>query len=49
MKLDITPSGQACGASVRGVDLSKPLTKGPWLPFARPGWSIRCSPFRTRN
>lgn len=27
MKLDITPSGQACGASVRGVDLSKPLAK----------------------
>lgn len=25
MKLDITPSGQACGATVRGVDLSKPL------------------------
>lgn len=23
--LDITPSGQACGASVRGVDLSQPL------------------------
>jgi taurine dioxygenase len=27
MKLDITPSGQACGATVRGVDLSKPLVK----------------------
>jgi taurine dioxygenase len=27
MKLDITPSGQACGAAVRGVDLSKPMTK----------------------
>jgi taurine dioxygenase len=27
MKLEITPSGQACGASVRGVDLSKPLAK----------------------
>ena len=27
MKLDITPSGQACGATVRGVDLSKPLAK----------------------
>ena len=27
MKLDITPSGQACGATVRGVDLSKPMTK----------------------
>lgn len=27
MKLDITPSGQACGAHVRGIDLSKPLTK----------------------
>ncbi len=25
MKLDVTPSGQACGASVRGVDLAKPL------------------------
>lgn len=25
MRLDITPSGQACGATVRGVDLSKPL------------------------
>ena len=25
MGLDITPSGQACGASVRGVDLSAPL------------------------
>jgi taurine dioxygenase len=27
MKLDITPSGQACGATVRGVDLSKPLAR----------------------
>ena len=27
MKRDITPSGQACGATVRGVDLSKPLAK----------------------
>ena len=27
MKLDITPSGQACGATVRGVDMSKPLAK----------------------
>jgi taurine dioxygenase len=27
MKLDITPSGQACGAAVRGVDLSQPMTK----------------------
>ncbi len=27
MKLDITPSGQACGATVCGVDLSKPLAK----------------------
>lgn len=27
MTLDITPSGQACGATVRGVDLSKPLAK----------------------
>ena len=27
MKLEIKPSGQACGASVRGVDLSKPLSK----------------------
>lgn len=27
MKVDITPSGQACGATVRGVDLSKPLAK----------------------
>jgi taurine dioxygenase len=27
MKLEVTPSGQACGASVRGVDLSKPLPK----------------------
>ena len=27
MRLDITPSGQACGATVRGVDLSKPLAK----------------------
>jgi taurine dioxygenase len=27
MKLDITPSGQACGATVRGVDLLKPLAK----------------------
>lgn len=25
MPLDITPSGQACGASVRGVDLTQPL------------------------
>lgn len=28
MPLDITPSGQACGASVRGVDLSKSLSDG---------------------
>lgn len=28
MTLDITPSGQACGAIVRGVDLSKPLSDG---------------------
>jgi taurine dioxygenase len=27
MKLDITPSGQSCGAAVRGLDLSKPMTK----------------------
>ena len=27
MKLEITPSGQACGAAVRGADLSKPMTK----------------------
>lgn len=27
MKLDVTPSGQACGATVRGVDLTQPLTK----------------------
>ncbi|MCA8899834.1 MAG: TauD/TfdA family dioxygenase [Hyphomonas sp.] len=27
MKLDVTPSGQACGASVRGVDLTQPLDK----------------------
>jgi len=27
MKLDITPSGQACGAAVRGVDLSTPLSR----------------------
>lgn len=27
MSLTITPSGEACGASVRGVDLSKPLLK----------------------
>jgi taurine dioxygenase len=27
MTLDIAPSGQACGASVRGVDLSKPLSE----------------------
>ena len=27
MALEVTPSGQACGASVRGVDLSKPLSK----------------------
>ncbi len=26
MALDITPCGQSCGASVRGVDLSKPLS-----------------------
>lgn len=26
MALDITPSGEACGASVRGLDLSKPLS-----------------------
>ena len=25
MNLTVTPSGQACGATVRGVDLSKPL------------------------
>jgi len=28
MTLDITPSGQACGATVRSVDLSKPLADG---------------------
>ncbi len=27
MTLKITPSGQACGAAIRGVDLSKPLSK----------------------
>lgn len=27
MKLDITPSGQACGAAIRGVDLSTPLSR----------------------
>jgi len=27
MTLEITPSGQACGASVRGADLSKPLSE----------------------
>lgn len=27
MSLTVTPSGQACGASVRGVDLSKPLAR----------------------
>ncbi|MBD3771585.1 MAG: TauD/TfdA family dioxygenase [Rhodobacterales bacterium] len=26
MSLEITPSGQACGATVRGVDLTQPLT-----------------------
>lgn len=26
MGLEITPSGQACGASIRGVDLSRPLS-----------------------
>jgi len=26
MALEITPSGAACGAFVRGVDLTKPLT-----------------------
>jgi taurine dioxygenase len=25
MKLEVTPSGQACGATVRGVDLTRPL------------------------
>ena len=25
MTLEITPSGQACGAEIRGVDLSAPL------------------------
>ena len=28
MALEITPSGQSCGAIVRGVDLSRPLTDG---------------------
>ena len=28
MKLDITPSGQACGAQVRGADLSTPIAPG---------------------
>jgi len=28
MTLDITPSGEACGAIVRGVDLAKPLSDG---------------------
>lgn len=28
MNLTVTPSGQACGASVRGIDLSKPLDAG---------------------
>lgn len=28
MTLDITPSGEACGAIVRGVDLAKPLPDG---------------------
>lgn len=27
MSLEITPSGQACGATVRGVDLTRPLEK----------------------
>jgi len=25
MAIEITPSGQACGATVRGVDLTRPL------------------------
>lgn len=28
MSLDVVPSGEACGASVRGVDLSRPLSAG---------------------
>lgn len=28
MSINITPSGQACGAAVTGIDLSKPLTDG---------------------
>lgn len=28
MTLDVTPSGQACGAEVRGVDLTAPLSEG---------------------
>lgn len=40
MSLEITPSGQACGASVRGVDLTKPLAaemvseiRSAWLEY----------------
>ncbi|MGZ4705397.1 MAG: TauD/TfdA dioxygenase family protein, partial [Acidimicrobiales bacterium] len=28
MSLEVTPSGQACGATVRGVDLTRPLDEG---------------------
>lgn len=37
MNLEITPSGEACGASVRGVDLSKPLS-GSVVADIRAAW-----------
>ena len=47
MSLEITPSGQACGATVRGVDLTHPLDKETiaeirkaWLDY-QVLWAIR--------
>lgn len=37
MTLDITPSGEACGASVRGVDLARPLSDS-MIADIREGW-----------
>ena len=50
MTLTITPSGEACGASITGIDLSRPLDettvadiRGAWLThhvLAFPGQSL---------
>ncbi|MEE6246995.1 MAG: TauD/TfdA family dioxygenase, partial [Pseudomonadota bacterium] len=36
-KLHITPSGQACGATVEGVDLAQPLD-APTIEAIREAW-----------